>query len=147
MDLNSWKVSQRNIHWNFPNIISKIMQHNGLLAKHTIVYLFKINQRTRRASNELTSNKISNCEQISTLQTSSLLTEINAMSQTLFSKYNHIFLINFFGISVVLNIRKKTRLLRLPKKRSSVEKRQSLSERFEISEFRPPVHGVKFKFK
>ena len=72
------------------------MQHNGLLAKHTIIYLFKINQRTRRASNELTSDKISNCEQISTLQTSSLLTEINAMSQTLFSKYIHNSFINFF---------------------------------------------------
>ena len=84
MDLNSWKVSQRNIDWNFPNIISKIMQHNGLLAKHTIVYLFKINQRTRRASNDLTSDKISNCEQISMLQTSILLTEINAMSDAFF---------------------------------------------------------------
>ena len=73
------------------------MQHNGLLAKHTIVYLFKINQRTRRASNELMSDKITNCEQISTLQTSSLLTEINAMSQTLFSKYIHNSFINIFG--------------------------------------------------
>ena len=48
-------------------MISKITQHNRLLAKHTIIYLLKIDQRTRmnveRASNEWTSDNISHREQ------------------------------------------------------------------------------------
>ena len=47
-------------------MISKITQHNRLLAKYTTIYLFKIDQRTRmiveRASNELMSDNISHYE-------------------------------------------------------------------------------------
>ena len=44
-------------------MISKITENSRLLAKHTIIYLFKIDQRTRmnveRVSNELMSDNIS----------------------------------------------------------------------------------------
>ena len=47
-------------------MISKITENSRLLAKHTIIYLFKIDQRTRmnveRASNELMSDNISHRE-------------------------------------------------------------------------------------
>ena len=47
-------------------MISKITQNNRLLTKHTIIYLFKIDQRTRmnveRVSNELMSGNISHRE-------------------------------------------------------------------------------------
>ena len=41
----------------FPNINSKIMQNNRLLAKHKITYLFRINQRTRTNMERLSSIK------------------------------------------------------------------------------------------
>ena len=44
-------------------MVSKIAENSRLLAKHTIIYLFKIDQRTRmnveRASNELMFDNIS----------------------------------------------------------------------------------------
>ena len=47
-------------------MVSKITENSRLLAKHTIIYLFKIDQRTRmnveRASNELMSDNISHRE-------------------------------------------------------------------------------------
>ena len=47
-------------------MISKITENSRLFAKHTIIYLFKIDQRTRmnveRVSNELMSGNISHRE-------------------------------------------------------------------------------------
>ena len=47
-------------------MISKITENSRLLAKHTIIYLFKIDQRTRmnveRASNESLPDNISHRE-------------------------------------------------------------------------------------
>ena len=47
-------------------MISVITQHNRLLAKRTIIYLFKIDQRTwmnvQRVSHEFMSDNISNRE-------------------------------------------------------------------------------------
>ena len=44
----------------FPNIILKITQHNQLLAKHKIIDLFRINQRTRTNMERLSGIKWTN---------------------------------------------------------------------------------------
>ena len=137
-------------------MISKITENSRLLAKHTIIYLFKIDQRTRmnveRASNESLPDNISHLEHDpeSDAKWARFKLRVSQQRQTPCPRCFclNIFTIlslNFFRISVVLN--KQNKIIKTASKSSSVEKHQSLPERFEILEFRPPVHALKFKFK
>ena len=82
---------------------------------------------------------------MSSLQTSSLLTKTN--TQTLFSKWFHDSFITFFS-KFLLSLSVETKQeYKIVEKSSSVEKSQSLSERFEIPEFIPPVHGLELALK